>query len=136
MDRELLHKKNSFDATVYQNKETKQIVIAYRGSQEARDFYDADAFDVFGGRLRKNQESLDKMNALDTSLLPLTEQFNFAASKERAQKIIIESQFTNADDLVKEVKKYMAKNGLEGYQLTLTGHSLGGGLGEYAGVMN
>ncbi|WIY58892.1 hypothetical protein [Bacillus arachidis] len=40
MDRELLHKKNGFDATVYQNKETKQIVIAYRGSQEARDFYD------------------------------------------------------------------------------------------------
>ncbi|MGR6009911.1 hypothetical protein ACT7CZ_25750 [Bacillus cereus] len=28
------------------------------------------------------------------------------------------------------------KNGLDGYQLTLTGHSLGGGLGEYAGVMN
>ncbi|SDZ43457.1 hypothetical protein [Bacillus sp. 166amftsu] len=129
---------NSFDVTIYKNDETKQIVIAYRGSQEGRDFYDTDAFDVFGGRLRKNQESLDKMNALDISSLPLTEQFNFAASKERAQKIIMESQFTNADVLTKEVKKYMSdpENGLEGYQLTLTGHSLGGGLGEYAGVMN
>ncbi|WP_243765089.1 hypothetical protein [Bacillus arachidis] len=48
------------------------------------------------------------MNALDTSLLPLTEQLNVAASKERAQKIIIESQFTNADILTQEVKKYMA----------------------------
>ncbi|MFJ8457260.1 lipase family protein [Bacillus paramycoides] len=133
---ELHNKNNSFDATVYQNEETKQVVIAYRGSQEAQDFYDADAFDVFGGRLRKNQGSLDNMNALDTSSLPLTEQFNFAAAKERAQKVITESQFTNADDLTKEVKKYMAKNGQEGYQLTLTGHSLGGGLGEYAGVMN
>ncbi|MDA2669914.1 hypothetical protein PDQ76_13770 [Bacillus cereus] len=139
MDSKLLHNnKNSFDATVYKNEETKQIVIAFRGSQEGPDFYDADAFDVVGGRLRKNQESLDKMNAVDTSLLPLTEQFNFATAKERAQKVIRESQFTNADDLTKEVKKYIAdpKNGLDGYQLTLTGHSLGGGLGEYAGVMN
>ncbi|MGR9634591.1 hypothetical protein ACU82A_22705 [Bacillus cereus] len=139
IDNKLLHNpKNSFDATVYKNEETKQIVIAYRGSQEGPDFYDADAFDVVGGRLRKNIESLDNMNALDTSLLPLTEQFNFAAAKERAKKIVEESQFTNADDLTQEIKKYMAdpKNGLDGYQLTLTGHSLGGGLSEYSGVMN
>ncbi|PFD99889.1 hypothetical protein CN288_19225 [Bacillus sp. AFS023182] len=129
---------NSFDATIYKNDETKQIVIAFRGSQEPRDFYDTDAFDVFGGRFKKNQDSLDKMNALDLSSLPLTEQFNFAAARERTKRSVEESQFTNADVLTQEVKKYMAdpKNGLEGYQLTLTGHSLGGGLGEYAGVMN
>ncbi|MGR9633773.1 hypothetical protein ACU82A_11900 [Bacillus cereus] len=36
------------------------------------------------------------------------------------------------------MKNYIAdpKNDLDGYRLTLTGHSLGGGLGEYAGVMN
>ncbi|MGR9633771.1 hypothetical protein ACU82A_11890 [Bacillus cereus] len=46
----LLHNKNnSFDATIYKNDETKQIVIAYRGSWEAPDFYDADLFDVMGG---------------------------------------------------------------------------------------
>ena len=47
------------------------------------------------------------MNSFDTSSLPLTEQFNFAMAKERKQKIVSESQFTNADDLTKEVKKYM-----------------------------
>lgn len=44
---------NSFDATIYKNDETKQIVIAYRGSWEAPDFYDADLFDVMGGVLEK-----------------------------------------------------------------------------------
>ncbi|AXO95535.1 hypothetical protein J8Y17_24565 [Bacillus cereus] len=129
---------NSFDATIYKNDETKQIVIAYRGSWEAPDFYDADLFDVMGGRVRKNQDSLDKLNKIDTSSLPLTEQFNFATAKERAKKAVEESQFTNADGLAKDVKNYIAdpKNGLDGYDLTLTGHSLGGGLGEYAGVMN
>ncbi|MBO1583187.1 hypothetical protein [Bacillus sp. XF8] len=44
---ELLHNPiSSFDATVYKNEETKQVVIAFRGSQEGSDFYDADAFDV------------------------------------------------------------------------------------------
>ncbi|MFA2604516.1 hypothetical protein ABR763_19190 [Bacillus cereus] len=77
---------NSFDATIYKNDETKQIVIAYRGSWEAPDFYDADLFDVMGGRVRKNQDSLDNLNKIDTSSLPLTEQFNFATAKERAKK--------------------------------------------------
>lgn len=137
-DAVLHNKNNSFDATVYKNEETKQVVIAFRGSKEGPDFYGADTFDVMGSRLRKNQDSLDKLNVLDTSSLPVTTQFNFAMAKERAQKVIAESQFTNADVLVKEVKNYMAhpKNGLKGYQLTLTGHSLGGGLSEYAGVMN
>lgn len=80
----LLHNKNnSFDATIYKNDETKQIVIAYRGSWEAPDFYDADLFDVMGGRVRKNQDSLDNLNKMDTSSLPLTEQFNFAMAKEK-----------------------------------------------------
>ncbi|PFD99882.1 hypothetical protein COE15_27550 [Bacillus cereus] len=129
---------NSFDATIYKNDETKQIVIAYRGSWEAPDFYDADLRDVIGGRVRKSQDRLDNLNKFDTSSLPITEQFNFAAAREKAKKEVEESQFTNADVLTQEVKKYMAdpKNGLEGYQLTLTGHSLGGGLGEYAGVLN
>ncbi|MGK3613278.1 hypothetical protein [Bacillus cereus] len=129
---------NSFDATIFKNVETKQIVIAFRGSWEPPDFYDADVFDVMGGRVRKNQDSLDNLNKMDTSSLPLTEQFNFAAAKERAKKVVAESQFTNADDLTKEVKNYIGnpENGLKGYSLTLTGHSLGGGLGEYAGVMN
>ncbi|EPZ0459395.1 MULTISPECIES: hypothetical protein [Bacillus] len=129
---------NSFDATIYKNDETKQIVIAFRGSWEPRDFYDADLYDVMGNRFRKNQDSLDNLNKMDTSSLPLTEQFNFAMAKERKQKIVAESQFTNADDLTKEVKNYINNpdNGLKGYSLTLTGHSLGGGLGEYAGVMN
>ncbi|PFM62542.1 hypothetical protein COJ48_18785 [Bacillus cereus] len=139
IDNKLLHNpKNSFDATVYKNEETKQVVIAFRGSQEGPDFYDADAFDVMGNRFRKNQDSLDNLNKMDTSSLPLTQQFNVAMAKEGKQKIVAESQFTNADDLTKEVKKHIAdpKNGLDGYQLTITGHSLGGGLGEYAGVMN
>ena len=38
------------------------------------------------GRVRKNQDSLDKLNKIDTSSLPLTEQFNFATAKERAKK--------------------------------------------------
>ncbi len=80
----LLHNPvNSFDATIYKNDETKQIVIAYHGSWEAPDFYDADLFDVMGGRVRKNQDSLDNLNKMDTSSLPLTEQFNFAMAKEK-----------------------------------------------------
>ncbi|EOG8709550.1 lipase family protein [Bacillus paranthracis] len=49
--------------------------------------------------------------------------------------MVAESQFTNVDDLTKEVKNYINNpdNGLKGYKLTLTGHSLGGGLSEYAG---
>jgi len=58
-------------------------VIAFRGSWEAPDFYDADVFDVMGNRFRKNQDSLEKMNSFDTSSLPLTEQFNFTMAKER-----------------------------------------------------
>ena len=46
---------NSFDATIYKNDETKQIVIAYRGSWEAPDFYDADLFDVMGDVLEKSR---------------------------------------------------------------------------------
>lgn len=49
----LHNSKNSFDATVYKNEETKQVVIAFRGSWEAPDFYDADVFDVMGNRFRK-----------------------------------------------------------------------------------
>lgn len=54
----------------------------------------------------------------------------------RKKKIVAESQFTNADDLTKEIKNYINNpdNGLKGYKLTLTGYSLGGGLSEYAGV--
>ncbi|WP_329765419.1 hypothetical protein [Bacillus nitratireducens] len=134
----ILHdEKNSFDATVYKNEETKQIVIAFRGSQEGPDFYDADLLDVVGNRLRKNQDSLDQLNKLDTSSLPLTYQANFALAKERAQQVIAENQFTYADDLVKKVKNQIAgEKEFEGYKLTLTGHSLGGGLSEYTGVMN
>lgn len=36
-----------------------------------------------GGRVRKNQDSLDNLNKIDTSSLPLTEQFNFAMAKEK-----------------------------------------------------
>ena len=77
------NKNNSFDATIYKNDETKQIVIAYHGSWEAPDFYDADLFDVMGGCVRKNQDSLGNLNKIDTSALPLTEQFNFAMAKEK-----------------------------------------------------
>ncbi|MGR9633772.1 hypothetical protein ACU82A_11895 [Bacillus cereus] len=41
---------------------------------------------LWGGRVRKNQDSLDNLNKIDTSSLPLTEQFNFATAKERAKK--------------------------------------------------
>ncbi|PFD31293.1 hypothetical protein CN285_28135 [Bacillus cereus] len=39
----LHNSQNSFDATVYKNEETKQVVIAFRGSWEAPSARDADA---------------------------------------------------------------------------------------------
>ncbi|WP_028400239.1 lipase family protein [Ectobacillus panaciterrae] len=79
--------------------------------------------------MRKSEDTLNKLSALDPPPnLGIQERMQFYNAKERLQQHVEESQFTQADRLVAHVvKEYQAK----GYDVSTTGHSLGGGMAEY-----
>lgn len=61
---ELHNKVSGFDALVFQNEQTDQIVIGYRGTEPDGHWFDigvdyeTDVFDVLGGRTRRLEDAV------------------------------------------------------------------------------
>ncbi|EJS10663.1 lipase family protein [Bacillus mycoides] len=106
-----------FDATVYQNETTKEIVVAYRGTEGSEsldrsgpDFYTDLRFIMMGDNPIQDGE---KINIDDKS------------------QIIAANQFTQAVSLMEHVKKEY-----KDVKISATGHSLGGAQAQYAGALS
>ncbi|PFM56495.1 hypothetical protein COJ48_28345 [Bacillus cereus] len=107
-----------FDATIFQNEKTKEIVVAYRGTEGSGplnrsipDFYTDAKYVAFGANPIQDGE---KINLDDKS------------------QVIAVNQFTQAATLMEQVKKEYQDKGVK---ISATGHSLGGGLSQYAASM-
>lgn len=126
-----LHDENTgFDATVYMNKDIKQIVIAYRGTSDIKDLK-TDIHDVVLGEIKTNQDELKKIE--NGNIHPFLK--NDPRYKENIIREIDNNQFTQADQLAIDVKDYMKQHkDLKGYEISTTGHSLGGAEAEYVAV--
>jgi hypothetical protein len=129
-DFKLHDKQTGFDATVYVNKEVKQIVIAYRGTSDIKDVK-TDINDVVLGEIKQNQDELKEIeDAKVYRFLNSTPEY-----KEKLIQKIENNQFTQADQLAEDVKTYVKQNKkLKGYEISTTGHSLGGAEAEYVAV--
>ncbi|WP_028403260.1 lipase family protein [Ectobacillus panaciterrae] len=125
-----------FDATVFVNEDTKQVVVAFRGTEGTGpfkraypDIKKADGGDVVLGTLKDRKDELARLENSPT--YSPDDEFR----KEDLRKEIAESQFTQADELMKKVKEHVNKH-YTGYEISATGHSLGGALAEYSAVLH
>lgn len=108
-----------FDATVFQNEKTKEIVVSYRGTEGDKpldrsgpDFYTDVRFIALGGKPIQDGE---KINIDDKS------------------QVVAANQFTQAVTLMEQVKKEYKD---EGVKISATGHSLGGAQAQYVAAMS
>ncbi|MDR0268482.1 hypothetical protein [Paenibacillus sp.] len=135
----LLHDTNGsgFDATVFKNIHTDQVIIAYRGTEPFGRppwsmFMDwgTDGMDVAGGRAKRLEEfhkSYEKMKGN-----PLIMSDPDAARMYRKMEYDYQTnQFHQAEELYHAVKKTYPNS-----QISTTGHSLGGAEAEYVAVRN
>lgn len=106
-----------FDATVFQHKDTGEIIVAYRGTEgtgplnrSLPDFYTDVKYIAAGANPLQDGE---KINPDDKS------------------QVIAANQFTQAVSLMERVKKEYPD-----VKISATGHSLGGGQAQYAGAMS
>lgn len=106
-----------FDATVYQNETTKEIVIAYRGTEGGKSIdrsgpdYWTDFRHIFmGGNPLQDGEKIDP---------------------DDKTQVVAPNQFTQATALLEIVKKDYGGEAT----ITVTGHSLGGANAQYAAAM-
>ncbi|MGO4530419.1 hypothetical protein AB4Z30_15155 [Paenibacillus sp. 2TAF8] len=122
---ELHNKVSGFDSVVFQNNQTNQIVIGYRGTEPDGNWlgiaadYETDVFDVLGGRTRELEDAVTDPNHHNI----------FKKSFIQSIKDDIDwqnNQFHQAEVLYEQIKsKYPDAS------ISLTGHSLGGGLAQY-----
>ncbi|WP_458123645.1 lipase family protein [Paenibacillus sp. Z3-2] len=122
---ELHNKVSGFDALVLQNEQTDQIVIGYRGTEPGGNWFDmgadyeTDVFDVLGGRTRRLEDAVTDPDHHNI----------FKKSFVEAIKDDIEwenNQFRQAEVLYEKVSQTYPDA-----SISLTGHSLGGGLAQY-----
>ncbi|MBO1624986.1 Mbeg1-like protein [Bacillus arachidis] len=106
-----------FDATVYRNETTKEIVIAYRGTEGGKSIdrsgpdYWTDFRHIFmGGNPLQDGEKIDP---------------------DDKTQVVAPNQFTQATSLLEIVKKEYGGEAT----ITVTGHSLGGANAQYAAAM-
>lgn len=120
-----LHKKYSgFDSIVFRNEETNQVIIGYRGTEpegiigKAADI-ETDAFDVVGGRTRRLEDAIN-----DPERHNIFKNSPFKLMKDNMDWE--NNQFHQAEELYEAVKVAYPDS-----DISLTGHSLGGGLAQY-----
>ncbi|WDZ55441.1 lipase family protein [Paenibacillus polymyxa] len=124
-------------AVTFYNEETKQAVIAYRGTEtdDPQDLYNDATLalpeinrKIHGGLNIHSDEYNAKMKKMDDAL-GFTAFNNWMGEKEKSvDKALFGSsnQFYQAEDYAKDIqKKY------KDYNFSLTGHSLGGGNAQY-----
>ncbi|WDZ63290.1 hypothetical protein MF628_08465 [Paenibacillus polymyxa] len=138
LDEKLLHDTNGsgFDATVFHNENSNQVIIGYRGTEpggrplwsRAMDI-GTDISDVVGGRAKNLNQVHDyyvnNQEEIKNSLPQVQSSFHQYEAQYQ------DNQFTKAQTLYDEVKKkYPAA------EISTTGHSLGGAEAEYVAVKN
>lgn len=118
---------SGFDAVVFRDKETKQIVVAFRGTEPegglSRTVPDVltDYHDIVKGRFKDLEETYS--SPFKTAVAYLNPFRN--AGSEHVQYST--NQFRRADQLVDVLKEKYPDA-----EISLTGHSLGGALAQYA----
>ncbi|MEC0184383.1 hypothetical protein P4H61_23140 [Paenibacillus peoriae] len=134
----MLHDTNGsgFDATVFYNEKTDQVIIGYRGTEPpdrpkwsvAMD-WGTDINDVVGGRAKTLEEvhQYYENNKGEMDKLPSQVQSAFHQYEAQYQN----NQFTQAQNLYDVVKKQYPSA-----EISTTGHSLGGAEAEYVAVRN
>lgn len=121
-----LHNKVSgFDSVILHNNQTNQIVIGYRGTEPGGSWlgraadYETDVFDVLGGRTRELEDAVTDPNHHNIFKKSFIQSIKDDIDWEN-------NQFHQAEVLYEQVKaKYPDAS------ISLTGHSLGGGLAQY-----
>lgn len=122
---------SGFDAVVYRNKDTKQVVVGFRGTEGTASLdrslpdYKTDLKDVVLGNAKELEERFSSKENIILSYLDPRKNL------EEDIRNYKHNQFRQADVLVRQVKEEYPE-----YEVTLTGHSLGGGLAQYAGAKN
>lgn len=135
----LLHDTNGsgFDATVFKNTNTDDIIIAYRGTEPpGRPLwsmlmdYGTDGMDVVGGRIKGLEEFHQSYEKIKDNPWILS-QPEAARTYQKMEYDYQTNQFHQAEELYRTVR-----TAYPNAQITTTGHSLGGAEAEYVAVRN